>query len=63
MKTKGVYFIPTADKIIIITKCEYYEDIFRPPFSIVTWIQDDREVEKVLITHDQFKRFKRIGDL
>lgn len=63
MKTIGVYYIVSADKIVLITKAEYYEDMFNKPFSIVTWEQGKSVYPKVLITHDQFKRFKRIGTL
>lgn len=63
MKTIGLYYIPSADKLILITKCEYYEDLFNPAFSIVTWEQKDGVWPKCLITNDQFYRFVRIGSL
>lgn len=63
MKTTGIYYIASADKLILITKVEHYEDNFTKPFSIVTWEQENSIYEKVLITSDQFKRFFRIGTL
>lgn len=64
MRKTGVYYMPRSDKIIIIRECEYFEDFFNPAFSIVTWEEPNGKVyEKTLITKDQFKRFKYLGDL
>jgi len=63
VKTKGVYYLPSADMLLLISKVEFYEDMFTKPFSIVTWESFKGVYKKVLITSDQFKRFKRIGTL
>ena len=63
MKTIGTYYIPISDKLIQVTKCEYYEDLFNPPFAIVTWVDNNGIFEKCLITEEQFQRFKRIGSI
>ena len=61
MKTKGVYYLPSTDKIILISKCEYYEDLFNPAFSIVTWEQEEGIYHKTLIESNQFPNFVKIG--
>lgn len=63
MKKKGVYYIPSADKIWVVDKVEYYEDIFNPEFSIVSVWVEGGFYPKTLITKDQFSRFVFIGDL
>lgn len=63
MKTNGVYHAIRTDKIIRITNCKYYEDLFNPAFSIVTWQSGKKVFKKTLIYSDQFKFFKRIGSL
>lgn len=62
MKTKGVYYIPKADKIVLIRKCEYYgKDITPTPASLVTWVDDNGEFPKTLVSAKHFKSFVRLG--
>ena len=63
MKRIGTYYLHRADKIIQITKCEYYEDMFNPSFSIVTWVEERGTFEKTLIKKEQFREFIRIGNI
>lgn len=63
MKKPGVYYIPSANKIWAVTKVDYYEDLFNPPFSIISCWTDGKFYEKCLIESHQFKNFKRIGEL
>lgn len=61
MKKSGLYYIKNADKLIYISKVRYFEDLFNPPFSIVTWEQENKVYKKVLIEKRQFKNFTFIG--
>ena len=64
MKSRGVYYIPDTDKIILVTRCEYYCKETTPiPCSLVTWCDNKGNFPKTLIREDQFKLFIRIGDL
>ena len=62
MLTNGIYYLPSTDTLIILSKVENYEDL-NSEFSIVTWEHERAIVEKVLITNDQYKRFIFIGEL
>lgn len=46
---KGLYYIPTADRIVYISKVQNYEDLYNPPFSIVTYETDKKAYPKTLI--------------
>lgn len=63
MKSNGIYYLPSVDKIVIITNCHYYSDVFNVPFSIVTWEQEDRICKQCLIEQYQFNEFVKIGVL
>jgi len=64
MINTGVYYMPDADEIVIISKCAFYQDKdANPHFSIVTWQDCDAEYGGVAIPEEQFKRFVRIGEL
>ena len=63
MKKAGVYYIPKTNGIWVVEKVDYYEDVFRPPFSIVNVISFKGYHYKVLIEKKQFKEFKRLGIL
>lgn len=64
MKSRGVYYMPRADKIIIITRVGYYcKEATKKPFTRCTWIDENGEFPKTVIFETQFKQFIRIGDL
>jgi len=63
MTKPGVYYLPRADAIWLVEKIECYEDLYSPPFSIVSVVILKGSYKKVLIKQSQFKEFKRIGSL
>lgn len=64
MKKDGVYYIPNADKIIVIKDCEYYTYRETPtPFSLVTWIDVNGEFPRTAVFKAAYGNFIWIGDL
>jgi hypothetical protein len=63
MKREGIYYLPECNKIWVVVKVDYYEDLFNPPFAIIDCYSDGRLYRKCLIEKHQFKKFKRIGEL
>lgn len=60
---KGVYYNPKTDEVMVFTNVKKYEDIFSPPFYILTWEYRGKSYPKTMITQKQTKLFKRIGSL
>lgn len=46
---KGLYYVPSVDKIVYISKVKNYEDLYSPPFSIVTYETNEGVYPKTLI--------------
>lgn len=46
---KGLYYIPAHDKLVYLSKVSNYEDMFSPPFAIVTYETDKKAYPKTLI--------------
>lgn len=64
MRSKGVYYIPSSDKVIAISRVEYFpKEITPTPCSLVTWVDDKGKFPKTMIRENQFKQFVRIGEL
>ena len=62
MLKNGIYYIPACDKIILMQRVQNYEDM-TSEFSIITWEEEHILKHRVLITSDQYKRFKYMGEL
>ena len=63
MTTPGVYMVKRTGAIWAVEKLEPYEDINREFVIITKGAADGIELNRCLITDDQFGYFERIGDL
>lgn len=63
MKTKGVYYLSSADVLWYVTKVEYYEDLYNTPFSIVSCYTKKGFYKRVCIMEYDFNKFIRVGAL
>jgi hypothetical protein len=59
----GIYYLPTTDKLCVLTDIERYEDL-TSDFIILTWHYSEELIyKKTLITKNQYKMFRWICEL